>query len=472
MHEEPLQRSSPPLSSARELHSLIRRTAQTLGPKAVRRALLSLPHDQAAALAYDWEGVWARDKQLEPPGDWMFWLMRAGRSGGKTRAGSETVIKWAREHVTDNILIGGRTSTDVRSFQIEGKSGILKVSPPWFMPEYQPSKMRLVWPNGVIGTIRYGDAPNGFRGFEGGRAWLDELFHWGCASECWSNLLLGLREIGKEVGTKIVITSTPIPTPLMREVLADPDTVDVRWPTKDNRANVDPRWLTKMTAKWGGTRFGLQELEGEILEDCPGASWRLDQIAPYRVEVAPTLELIVVAVDPAMTEDGSGAETGIVVVGRAENGHCYVVEDATGVYGAEAWGYKVAELYRRWKANYVVAEINNGGTLVARNIHVEDPSIPIKTVHAKNGKRLRSEPVVALYGRGLVHHVTQGDPSRFSALEHQMTQVDPDDIKRSKKTEDERRDRYDRADALVYGVSFAKYNAAPGDASGWLDGYQ
>lgn len=424
---------------------------------------------------YDWEGVWARDAQLEPPGDWSFWLLRGGRGVGKTRTGAETTNRWAYTKAADNIMIAGRTATDVRTFMIEGKSGILRTSPPWFMPEYLPTKMEIRWPNGVIGTIRYGDAPNGFRGFDGKRAWLDELFHWNSAGDCYDNLILGLREAGEELGFKILITSTPRPTPLMRTVLNDPDTVDVRGSTSDNRANLDPKWLAKVTQLYGGTRLGRQELDGEVLEDCPGAGWDHEQITPHRVDEAPELEMIVIAVDPAMSEDGANAETGIVAVGRDEHGHCYVLEDATATYSAEGWGSKVVNLYRRHHANYVVAEINNGGNLVSRNIHVEDPGIPIKTVHAKNGKRLRSEPVAALYGRGLVHHVTFGDPGRFAALEYQMTQVDPDELRKRKRSvndDEHRKDRYDRADALVYGVSFAKYDAPPGKgAGGWLAGY-
>lgn len=450
--------------------------ARLQGPKAVRRALATLPPEQGAALKHDWEGVWARDEQIEPTDrDWFVWLQRAGRGAGKTRTGAETVIKWARNKEAMDILIGGRTSTDVRTYQIEGKSGILRVSPPWFMPIYNVSKMSLVWPNGVRATIRYGDTPAGFRGFEGGRAWLDELFHWGQARACWDNLIFGLREAESVGGTRIMITSTPLSTPLCREIIADPDTVDRRGTTMDNRANLDQKWLAKVQSRYGGSRFGMQELEGRVLDDCPGAGWTFDQVAPHRVDEAPDLEVIVIAVDPAMKDDGPNAETGIVVVGRAANGHCYVVEDITGQYKAELWGYKVAELYRRYNANYVVAEINNGGNLVTRNIHVEDSSIAVRTVNAKNGKRLRSEPVVALYGRGLVHHVTHGDPHRFDDLEHQMTQVDPDDLRVRKGSVNDSgpRDRYDRADALVYGVSFAKYDAPPGaGVGGWFAGYK
>ena len=386
------------------------------------------------------------------------------------------MIRWAYNREADYILIGGRIAGDVRSLQVEGPSGILKCSPPRFVPRYYPSKREIHLPNGVIGSVRYGDEPDGFRGFQGGRGWLDELFRWKYAKVAFDNLMLGMREAGADGGTKLLITSTPKPTPLMRAILKDPDTYDTRGSTRDNRANLDPRWLAKIERLMAGIRHGRQELDGEVLEDCPGALWSWELVAKSWVELAPTLELIVIGVDPAMSEDGAGAETGIVVVGLGDDGHAYVLEDASGAYTAEGWASEVVELYRKYGANYVVAEVNNGGNLVTRNLRVEDPSVPVKTVHAKKGKRLRAEPVLAQYERGLVHHVLDGDPNRFAKLEHQQTQVDPDELRKARAKGsgqgDNEVDWYDRVDAEVYAVSFAMFDRPPDDAGDWLDAYR
>lgn len=485
MPESNSSRRSLEHSSAKRLRTTLRELHRSQGPAAVRRAIKSLPPEHARALLYDWVGFWAREEQLEPEDDgWIFWLIRAGRGWGKTRTGAETVNLWAEAKVTEQILIAGRTAGDVRQLQIEGPSGILRRARPWFEPKYFPSKREVRWPNGVIGVIRYGDEPAGFRGFEGGRGWLDELFHWAYAEEAYDNLVLSMREAGTVGNTRMVITSTPRPTALMRRVLRDPDTRDVKGHTMDNRANVDPKWLRKMIAMFGNSRKGLQELAGEVLTDAPGAAWSFEVIARNRVDKIPAINLVVIGVDPAFTEDGHNAETGIVVVGIGDNGHAYVLEDASGIYSAEGWASAVVFLHRKWDAAYVVAEVNNGGNLVARNIHVEDPSVVVVDVNAKQGKRLRSEAFVALYGRGMIHHMVGAtpqepgtDPNRFAALEYEMAQVDPDEMRRKKSAGDDElepgvpRDLYDRVDALVYALSYGMFGKPPEDVDDWLDGY-
>src|SRR5436305_8855288 len=47
---------------------------------------------------------------------------------------------------------------------VEGQSGILAVSPPWFRPVYEPSKRRLTWPNGAIATTFSAEEPERLRG--------------------------------------------------------------------------------------------------------------------------------------------------------------------------------------------------------------------------------------------------------------------------------------------------------------------
>ncbi len=129
-----------------------------------RKALLGrLTVKEKAALYYTWE-FWAREKQIAPGGEWFIWLLLSGRGGGKTRTGAELVRKWAKEGYSPIALVG-QTKADVRDTMVEvGESSLLKVSPPWFTPEYEPSKRRLTWPNGVQGIIYSGDEPDQLRG--------------------------------------------------------------------------------------------------------------------------------------------------------------------------------------------------------------------------------------------------------------------------------------------------------------------
>jgi phage terminase large subunit-like protein len=399
---------------------------RSLTPGQLKRTILSLSQAEALAILHDWE-FWARPEQLPPPGDWILWLIRAGRGFGKTRTGAETTNQWAENEEAKQILIAGRTAGDVRSLMIEGPAGILACSKPWFRPLYEPSKRQLTWPNGVIGVIRYGDEPDGFRGFEGARAWLDELFHWGRAQDAYDNLMFGMRERGSDGGVRILVTSTPKPTKLCKALIKDPDTVVVNGSTYANSANLDPKWLAKVKQKYEGTRLGRQELHGEVLEDNPGASWTYEIIDRTRVEPdqVPPLDRIVVGIDPAASHGPDSDETGIVVAGRAANGHGYRLQDLSlraKPDGDDGWAKTAVGAYHRWNANAIVVEDNNGGDMAEAVLRVVDKSVPIIRVRAKNGKRVRAEPIAMLDEQGMIHSVGTG----LVELESQMATVDLD----------------------------------------------
>ena len=416
-----------------------------------KRAILSLSPAEAERILWDWE-FWARDKQLEPEGDWFTWLVHAGRGWGKTRCGAGNTNKWAWEKRYKQILIAGRTAGDVRSIMIEGPSGILASSPPWFMPVYEPSKRTITWPNGVVGHIRYGDAPEGFRGFEGGGAWLDELFHWAHADAAFDNLMFGMREKGD---IRVMITCTPLPTKLCREISKEDDTVVTHGSTFENQENLAPKALAKLKKKYAGTRVGRQELEGEILTDNPAAQWTYELIYRLRRSKAdlPEMVRIVVAVDPAASHGPKSDETGIVVAGLGVDGHVYILDDLSLRGKPHEWARVVAGASARWGAHLVVAEKNNGGDMVESTLRSANAHLPVRLIHAKKGKRTRAEPVAVLYEQGLVHHVWDTDQALtpaandelypFSEMERQMVSVDVNDPK----------DHDDRLDAAVYAVT-------------------
>lgn len=391
------------------------RDIAALPAEARAEVLDGLSDEEAAALLYDWRFV-ARPAQLEPEGGWQYWLILAGRGFGKTRTGAEMVRKWARDYSLVNLI--GATADDARDIMIEGESGILAICPPDERPEYIKHARRLDWPSGAKSLIFTADQPDRLRGKQHEKLWPDEIASWRYP-EAWDQAIFGLR-LGDN--PQAVITTTPRPTKLIKELKADPLTVVTSGSTYDNRANLAPAFLNKLIKKYEGTRLGKQELYAEILDDNPAALWKRKNIDDHRALAAPNLARIAVAVDP----QGSviTGETGIVGAGRAGNlsavPHFYVLEDASLSASPEGWGRAAVTLYHKLGADVLVAERNFGGDMVEATIRTIDPTVNVKVVTASRGKTARAEPIAALYEQGRGHHV-----GTFPLLEDELTQWEP-----------------------------------------------
>ena len=193
------------------------------------------------------------------------------------------------------------------------------------------------------------------------------------------------------------------------------DVVVTRGRTADNEANLAPGFVAAMAARYGGTRLGRQELDGELIEEVEGALWTRALIERCRVVHVPgVLSRVVVAVDPPASVGGDAC--GIVVAGLGGDGRGYVVADAS-VSGArpEGWARAVAAAAMVHGAYRVVAEANNGGAMVESVLRAAEKALPVKLVHASRGKAARAEPVAALYEAGRVAH-----RGAFPELEDQM----------------------------------------------------
>jgi phage terminase large subunit-like protein len=336
----------------------------------------------------------------------------------------------------------GATADDARDIMIEGESGILAICPEGERPQYNPSKRRLEWPNGARSLIFTADEPERLRGKQHQRLWGDEVAAWRYP-EAIDQALLGLRLPGQSV--RAVWTTTPKPTRAMRELQAQEGVVITRGTSYDNRANLDPAWFAQILRKYEGTRLGRQELLAEDLDDVPGALWTRAVIDALRVKDVPDLYRIVVAIDPAMTSGDDADETGIVVAGKGEcrckgerEDHAFVLADVSGHYTPDGWAKRAIAAFIEWKADRVVAEVNNGGEMVEHTLRTADSTIPYRALHASRGKRVRAEPIAALYEQGKVHHV-----GSFSAMEDQMANYTPDGYDGSP----------DRLDAMVWALT-------------------
>ncbi len=373
------------------------------------------------AVHADWQ-LWARDDQLPPlleDDGWRSWLVLGGRGAGKTRAGAEWVRAMAlgETYATDQparrIALVAETQHDARSVMVEGISGLMSVHAADDRPTFEPSKGQLTWPNGSIAQLFSGDDPDGLRGPQFDAAWCDELAKWRRGDATFDMLQFALR-LGSR--PRQLITTTPRNCPLLTRIMADPMTITTRSATAANAANLAPSFLAEMQRRYAGTALGRQELDGEIITEIAGALWRQDWIERMRVEQAPDLVRIVVALDPPVTSTKSSDACGIVVAGLGEDGRGYVLADRT-IQGHQphVWARATIAAYRDFNADRIVAEANQGGDMVVSVLRQVDDTVPIVKVHATRGKWLRAEPVAALYAEGRVAHV-----GRLPQLEEQM----------------------------------------------------
>ncbi|MEH3122984.1 MAG: terminase family protein [Sphingomonas phyllosphaerae] len=376
---------------------------------AARQKLVgTLSHSAVIELERAWEW-WAHGGQIAPPGDWRVWLLQAGRGFGKTRAGAEWVRAMARAVPEARIALVGATIEDARKVMVEGPSGIVAVTDGDDGVVWRPTSGEVHFGNGAVAIVYSAAAPEKLRGPEHHFAWADELAKWSHAS-AWDNLTLGLRLGG---WPRVLATTTPRTTPLMRQVRGEAGTVVTGGRTRDNQA-LPAAFVAAMEASYGGTRLGRQELDGELIEDVAGALWSRALIERQRAAIVPELTRVVVGVDPPAGIGGDAC--GIVAAGLGRDGHGYVIEDAS-VTGAspERWAQAVVACATRVSAERVVAEANQGGAMVEQVLRAAQASLPIRLVHASRGKAARAEPVAALYERGRVWHARA-----FPALEDEL----------------------------------------------------
>lgn len=401
--------------------------ARAGGPEAL---VHELGPEAVAELLRTWPAVARPEQVMHPTKPTTMWL--AGRGFGKTFSLSGGVHELV-EMGHRRIAIVAPTLPDARKTLTEGPSGILAWSPRHrSKPVFYPGNREIHFWNGAVGFLFGAEKPERFRGPNFDAAVCDELPYWKRQEETWDMLQMTVR-LGRP---RWLIACTPRPIPVIRELIADPTVHVVRGTTFENRANLAQQWLDHMTKKYLGTRLGRQELNAELLEDNPGALWRLAQISKKRVKNEPEYRRAGVGVDPAVSANADSDDTGIVSAGiapcrckGAEEMHAFVRGDRTAALDDDGnvqnkphqWAKQVIEEYGDLKADIVVGEVNQGGDLVESNLRANGGGhLHFKAVHATRGSVLRAEPVAALYEQGMVHHVGQ-----LATLEDHMTQWNP-----------------------------------------------
>ena len=411
---------------------------------ASKRRLEELLLEKARRQATDWTRL-ARPNQLPPEGDWFVWLILAGRGWGKTRTGAEYVKAGALRMPGSRFALVAQKFADVRDTMVEGESGLLSILPPSML---RGGTVESAW-NRSLGELTLANGST-FKGYSSERAgqlrgpqhhgaWCDEAAKWNDANlgtaddTTWSNLLLGLR-LGDD--PRCVVTTTPKPYKLIRDLVAGDGTVVTKGTTYENLDNLAPAFRANVLSLYEGTRLGRQELHAELLDDVPGALWTRADIEAHRVTAHPDLVRVVVAIDPSVTSNEDSDEAGIVVAGRGVDGDAYVLADVSRRDSPLGWARAAVAAYHTHVADRIVAEVNNGGDMVEVTLRTVEPTVPYRTLHASRGKVARAEPIAALYEQGRVHHV-----GSFDALEDQMCSYVPGG------------DSPDRMDALVWAIT-------------------
>lgn len=417
-------------------------------PETQSEFLDGLTDGELLALPYVFE-FWAMAHQLPPVSDWRSWVIMGGRGAGKTRAGAE----WVRAQVEGprpldpgramRMALIGETIDQVREVMVFGESGILNCSPPDRRPVWQATRKRLLWPNGATAQVFSAHDPESLRGPQFDGAWVDELAKWKKARETWDMMQFALR-LGDD--PRVCVTTTPRNIGVLKELLERDSTVVTHAATDANRAHLAQSFLDEVRARYAGTLLGRQELDGILVDEVDGALWTPVELDGCQIEALPELDRIVVAIDPPTTGKAGSDECGLIVAGAvtqgpAQNWRAYVLADETvSAASPMTWARAAIRAMERYGADRLVAEVNQGGDMVAEVIRNVDPLVPIKSVHATRGKSARAEPVAALYEQGRVQHVKGLD-----ALETQMCAMSVQGY--------EGPGSPDRVDALVWALS-------------------
>lgn len=380
----------------------------------------------------------ARPDQL-PPSDleWLVWLLLTGRGTGKTRTGAETAARWAIEHPGVRIALVAATFDDARDTMVEGESGLQSVLDRYGVTyRWNRSLGQLVLGNGSRFDVYSAEKPRQLRGPQHHYAWCDELAWWMHPRATWDNLLFGLR-LGRRQGiaNRVIVTTTPRPIKLLRELVADGDVRISRASTFDNAKHLPERILRKLREQYDGTTVGQQELYGVLLDELEGAAWTRALVEAAHAPVKPPeFDRLVVSVDPAVKgprkrdddplgdDDGKSThdpnKTGIVVAGRDARAerrppHLYVVHSEQAIWTPNDAMRRAVELAVLWDADAVVIEENNGGDYLPAMLHVEAERLGVKVHHRLvnatklGGKLTRAEHAVGLYQQNRAHHIGQ-----------------------------------------------------------------
>lgn len=251
--------------------------------------------------------------------DWSVWVLLAGRGFGKTKTGAEMVRDAVEAGIAKRIHIIAPTSADARDVAVEGESGILNISPPWNKPVYEPTKRRLTWPNGAVGSLFSAEEPERLRGPQCDLMWCDELAGWDVNTQqmVWDMANFGLR-LG--VNPRAIVTTTPKPTILIQNLVKqarDPlsKTIITTGSTYENKTNLAAPFMRQIS-QYEGTNLGRQEIHAELIDIEESGILKRSWFKkwPNRKEF-PEIMFVLQSYDTAFTDNTENDPSGCLVLG-------------------------------------------------------------------------------------------------------------------------------------------------------------
>lgn len=305
--------------------------------KALRAFVASLSGAERLVLPYMYD-LWLRPNQQIPAHDWSTCGMIAGRGFGKTYPIAVEINR--RVECGESRAIALMAPTERRVIDVQFKN-LIDLAPPWFRPVRHNGG--LVWPNGVRALAFTPEAPDRMRSENVDLSWCTELLDWQHTTrrEAWENMVTITR-----TGRAQVLWDTT--SKGKNEIILGRETdherdprahVLMRGSTFDNPL-LSRKYLKSICDQYTiGSRRYREEILGEVFAESQGALWEQRWLDDHRVAVAPSdPELILVGLDPAMSDHPDADETGIIVGARTRDGHVYLLDDLTGRYKPEVYG--------------------------------------------------------------------------------------------------------------------------------------
>ncbi len=415
---------------------------------------------ELAALAYDFEGFWARDEQRAFGGEWSSVGFLTSRRWGKTFTIANHVVAEAMAGRAMRIGLCAQNEERTIAVMVNGQSGLLAVSPPWFKARWEPGSKRVVFPNGAQAAAFSPLEPEAIRGDEYSLFWASELQSWPQSTR--EDALMNAILATTQGYARLVWDATPKRRhPLIRDQIEkathDPKNHRlVRGTIYENLA-LSPSTIQEFEKRYGGTQRGREELMGEFLDDDAGALFKEEWIEKARRVLPTVLKRRILSIDPALSNRKGTDRTGFVELALGVDDQVFVIDDKTDRYRWEDWGDRAIKMYAAGRCDCIVVERSAGYDAVVANlrargertgiaVEVVEKGAPtrhvagviyVKEIIAHRQKDVRAEPVASAYEAGRVSHVKG---AKLDELEDVMTTWEPGGPSP------------DALDALVHGV--------------------